>query len=146
MPRYLSTKTLSRCLRLPLAVLAAAALPACTLSRADGLARQSDRVESGLLKERTRVTSLNSSDPARTERLGHLSSLRTQLTLADLARKGAPRLLQGPDVDIAYDVLEEVYSTIEWNIPLGPGEPLRPLPSEFGPAGLRFEMLRPQPR
>lgn len=117
----------------------------CALSRADQLARQSDRVESKLLRERDRITGAAATSPEAGARLTHLSDLRTQLTVADAARKLAPRLLQEPEqVDAAYDVLEEVYSTIDWNIPLMPGDRGRKsLPSLFGPAGLDFSRLAP---
>jgi hypothetical protein len=115
----------------------------CALSRADQLARQSDRVESKLVRERDRVAGLNTPDAA--TRLGYLTNLRTELTFADTARKLAPRLLQDPaQVDAAYDVLEEVYSTIDWNIPLSPTDASRrAMPNLFGAGGLDFSKLAP---
>lgn len=132
-----------RSLGLLLLVCTALPLTGCTLSRAEQLARQSDRVETKLLRERDRVTAAAASSPDAGARLSHLTDLRTQLTVADAARKLAPRLLQEPDqIDAAYDVLEEVYSTIDWNIPLLPGDRSRKtLPSVFGPSGLDFSRL-----
>ena len=123
---------------------AALLLTGCTLSRAEQLARQSERVETKLLRECDRVTAAPST-PDTGARLSHLTDLRTQLTVADAARKLAPRLLQEPEqIDAAYDVLEEVYSTIDWNIPLLPGDRGRKaLPSVFGPAGLDFSRIAP---
>lgn len=121
-------------------------LGGCALSRADQLAHQSDRVESHLVKERDRV--MASRTPDSHQRLDYLSNLRTQLSLADAARKLAPRLLQDPaQVDSAYDILEEVYSTIDWNIPLSPTDASRrAMPDLFGAGGLDFSRLSPASR
>ncbi len=121
-------------------------LGACALSRADQLARQSDRVESRLVKERDRV--MASGDADSRGRLDYLTGLRTQLTVADAARKLAPRLLQDPEqVESAYDILEEVYSTIDWNIPLSPTDASRrAMPELFGAGGLDFSRLQPAAR
>lgn len=121
-------------------------LGACALSRADQLARQSDRVEAHLVKERDRVMAGDTADAQ--QRLNHLTDLRMQLTVADAARKLAPRLLKDPaQVDSAYDILEEVYSTIDWNIPLSPTDASRrAMPNLFGPSGLDFSQLQPSRR
>lgn len=134
---------MNRAIPVLLLVLTVSTLTACTLTRAEQLARQSDRVESRLLRERDNAAKVRTADSA--ARLDHLSQLRTELTLADAARKLAPRLLQDPNqVEAAYDVLEEVYSTIEWNIPLLPTDTARrPLPSVFGPSGFDFSRLQP---
>ena len=115
----------------------------CVVSRAEQLAHQSDRVETKLLRERDRVIAAKVTTQDATARLDHLSDLRMQLTVADAARKLAPRVLQDPvQVDSAYDIIEEVYSTIDWNIPLMPGESTwKPMPAMFGPAGLDFSKL-----
>lgn len=133
------TRTLTAALMLLVTTVAGG----CALSRADQLARQSDKVESRLLRERDRVMRMGPEAPDAAERLDHLSDLRTQLTFADAARKLAPRLLQDPaQVDAAFDLLEEVYSTIDWNIPLSPRDAgWRAMPSVFGPQGFDFSRL-----
>jgi hypothetical protein len=131
-----------------LLVMSPVLLGGCALSRADQLARQSDKVESRLIQERDRTMRLSSGSPEVGERLDYLSSLRSQLTVADAARKLAPRLLTDPgQVETAYDILEEVYSTIEWNIPLSPRDAHRKaMPGLFGPAGLDFSQLQAAPK
>jgi hypothetical protein len=109
-----------------------AALGACSTGRLAKLERKADRVESSLLAERKRVLTMAPADPGRAARLDHLSQLRGSLSAANVARGTVPYLIQEPQRPIAYDVLEEVYSTIEWNIPLGPNDPARKMmPTQF---------------
>ncbi|MBX3097908.1 MAG: hypothetical protein KF812_13730, partial [Fimbriimonadaceae bacterium] len=46
---------------------------------------------------------------------------------------------------IAYDVLQEVYGTIKWNIPLGPSDPKKQLPALFKNNTLNISELANQP-
>lgn len=115
----------------------------CAQSRAEKLADRAEGVEKSLVKERDRVLE-EASGAERSARIDHLQKLQLQLRAANISRAVAPRLLEGEQVDMAYDVLDEVYGTINWNIPLEPGDAaLKPLPSLFGPAGLDFDSLAP---
>ena len=70
----------------------------------------------------------------RQQRLEHLTSLRYVLSSANIALGTVPRVVDRAQRPLVYDVLEEVYSTIDWNIPLGAGDAMRPLPMGFAPA------------
>ena len=118
-------------LRLTTLILLALTLPACA-SRYDQLRAKSDRVESALVAERTKVSAADASD--RSARLSHLSELRTTLSAANVGL-GATRYIPKEQRDVAYDILEEVYGTIEWNIPQGPSDKKKSLPSSFSPDG-----------
>ncbi len=107
----------------------------CATSRLDQLRSKSDRVETSLKIEQTKVLSLN--EPVRQQRLTHLSTLRGTLSAANVGL-GASRYLPDEDRELAYDVLDEVYGTIDWNIPLGSGQPLKPLPSQFSNGVLKL--------
>ncbi len=111
-------------------------LGGCAASRVDQLHRKADRVEASLKGEQRRVLALTSAD--RAQRLDHLNSLRTTLSAANVGLGAVPHLVEPDKRDVAYDVLEEVYDTIEWNIPLGPGDPQRPLPSRFSNGVLKL--------
>jgi hypothetical protein len=118
----------------------------CAQTRAEKLADKASGVGHALIHERDRVLALDAV-PERSARLDHLSTLRLELSAANISRAAAPRLLEPQDVETAYDVLDEVYSTIDWNIPLAPGDAAsKPFPALFGPAGLNFEGLRARPR
>lgn len=101
-------------------------------SRHDQLRAKSDRIENALLTERTKVSAATSAD--RSARLSHLSELRATLSAANIGL-GATRYLPEQQRDTAFDILDEVYGTIEWNIPLGPGDNKKPLPNAFNPDG-----------
>ncbi len=116
---------------IPLVSLAAACtLGGCAMSREDRLHARADRISDSLLSERDQAMKLSPIDPRRPERLAHLSSLRTTLSAVNIGL-GAVRYLPEARREVGYDVIEEAYSTIEWNIPLGPGEAPRPMPSQF---------------
>lgn len=117
-------------------------LGACEQSRLARLEAKADRVESKLVRERDAVLGSGFAPAERQTRLDHLTNLRVQLGLANAGRLAAPRLLSGPDVETAYDALDEVYGVIDWNIPLGPSDVKRPFPAVFGPAGLNFQQLQ----
>lgn len=111
-------------------------LGGCAASRVDQLHRKADRVEASLKGEQRRILSLDTAD--RAQRLDHLSSLRATLSAANVGLGAVPHLVEPSQRDVAYDVLEEVYDTIEWNIPLGPGDRQRPLPSRFSNGVLKL--------
>lgn len=135
------TISLTKCAR-TLAVLAVVGLlTGCSVSRKQELQRLSNRVEKDLKAEREAVLDRPSTDPERGTRLGHLTNLKTTHALADVGLSSASRVLQGNDLELAYDVLEEVYGVIDWNIPLLPSES-KPLPTMFGPSGLDFTSLQ----
>lgn len=113
-------------------VLAAAALLTGCASRYDQLRAKSGRVESALVAERTKVAAAES--PDRSARLSHLSDLRATLSAANVGL-GATRYIPSEQRDVAYDILDEVFGTIEWNIPLGPSDKKKPLPSSFNADG-----------
>lgn len=120
----------------------AGALPGCAVSRKQELKRLSNRVDRQLRSEQHQVLARPLNDPERSARLDALTTLKTTHSLADLGLASAPRLLEGEQLAVAYDVLEEVYGVIEWNIPLMPGQGTKPLPSVFGDTGLNFSALQ----
>jgi hypothetical protein len=101
-------------------------------SRYDQLRTKSGRVESALVAERTKVSATDATD--RSARLSHLSDLRATLSAANVGL-GATRYIPKEQREVAYDILDEVYGTIEWNIPLGPTDKKKSLPSSFSPDG-----------
>lgn len=110
----------------------------CTQSRVEQLRARSTRVESALRKEQQRVlTSI--SDGTRQGRLDRLSELRLTLSAANIGLATVPVVVPLEKRDIAYNVLEEAYGTIEWNIPLGPGERPKALPVQFQDGVLRLD-------
>lgn len=112
----------------------------CAMTRAQKLERQADRVEASLKKERDRVLMLPDDDGSRVPRMEHLSGLRTTLSAANVARGLVPHLVEAREQDVAYDILEEVYSTIDWNIPLDPRtQASRPLPAGFSGGVLNLD-------
>lgn len=117
--------------RTPLALAATLLLTGCA-SRYDQLRAKSGRVEAALVAERTKVSAAAPSDSS--ARLSHLSDLRATLSAANVGL-GATRYIPTEQREVAYDILDEVYGTIEWNIPLGPGDKKKPLPSNFSPDG-----------
>lgn len=113
----------------------------CAASRQRELERLSRRVESRLKSEQSQALASQLTDAERRQRLEHLTSLRYTLSAADIGLASVPRLVSEPQRPVAYDVLEEVYSTIEWNIPLGPGDALRGLPRGFSGGAFDFSAL-----
>ncbi|MCE7973968.1 MAG: hypothetical protein DYG92_06520 [Leptolyngbya sp. PLA1] len=118
---------------------APALLGACTVSRHDQVKAHAQRTERALVSERDRTIRSDTLAPARDARLGHLSTLRLSLSAANIALGSVPYAIDEPKRPAAYDVLDEVYSTIEWNIPLGPGDSLKPLPRQFQGNVLRLD-------
>ncbi|MFO0830767.1 MAG: hypothetical protein U0637_02875 [Phycisphaerales bacterium] len=115
-------------------------LAGCSTGRLARLERKADRIEDSLRSEQKRVLALGPGDPGRAARLDYLSQLRGSLSAANVARGTVPYIIEEPQRPIAYDVLEEVYSTIEWNIPLGPNDPARKaMPSQFSGNSLQLK-------
>lgn len=109
----------------------------CAMSRADKLEAKSERVERSLLDEQKRVIAM--SDAERQARLDHLTQLRALLSAANISLGVVPHTVPADKIDIAYDVLDEAYDTIQWNIPLGPRDQKRPLPKGFESGALRLD-------
>ena len=98
------------------------------MSREAQLERKADQVEASLKSEQTMVLSSSMTDkPAR---LDYLTSLRNQLSLANVARGAVPYTVPENKRPLAWDILDEVYGTLEWNIPLAPSQ-ARPMPTAF---------------
>lgn len=135
-------RTIARAGFFAVCVVVASMLVGCAQSREQQLRAKSERVASQLQGEQRRVLSL-AGDPSRQARLDHLTQLRATLSAANIGLGTVPYLLEEPERPMAYNVLEEVYETIAWNIPLGPGEPKKPLPDAFRDGTLR---LHPGPQ
>ncbi len=105
----------------------------CTLTRAQKLERKAERIESSLVKERDKAVALRATDAlGSSAKLDHLTTLRGTLSVANGALAAVPYVFKDPERDLAYDVLDEVYGTIEWNIPLLPGDSsMRAMPTQF---------------
>lgn len=116
-------------------------LTGCAATREMSLKARADAVESSLRKEQQRVLALPATDATRSARLDHLTNLRQTLSSVNVARgavrDGVPSQFKG----IAYDAIEEAYSTIEWNIPLGPGDAKRTMPSQWTGSTMNFGAL-----
>lgn len=123
-----------------LAVLAASfTLGGCSVSRYGQLKEKASDVESSLRSEQRRVVALPAGEVERSARLDHLTNLRAMLSAANIGL-GATRYAVPEDKrDLAYDILDEAYGTIEWNIPLGPTEPKRAMPTRFNNGVLRLD-------
>lgn len=121
-------------------VLLVGTLAACSTGRLAKLERKADRIEASLRAEQKRVLSMGPGEPGRAARMDYLSQLRGTLSAANVALGTVPYVIEEPQRPIAYDVIEEVYSTIEWNIPLGPNDPAKKqLPSQFSGNALRLD-------
>ena len=107
-------------------------LTGCAMSRADKLEAKSERVEKALLTEQRRI--IETQDAERQARLDHLTQLRALLSAANISLGVVPHKR-----DIAYDVLDEAYDTIQWNIPLGPRDQKRGLPRGFENGMLKLD-------
>ncbi|MBL8887204.1 MAG: hypothetical protein JNK16_11120 [Phycisphaerales bacterium] len=106
-------------------------LPTACASRYDQLKAESARVETALTKEQALVLNTDKSPADRQQRLDYLSQLRTTLSAANIGLSTIKYVVPAEQQPIAYDVLDEVYGTIKWNIPLGPNDPKKQLPPLF---------------
>ena len=113
--------------------LALASLGGCALSRAEKLERKADTIESRLVNERDKAVSNRVADAAASSaKLNHLTTLRGTLSIANGALAAVPYVFKEPEQNLAYDVLDEVYGTIDWNIPLLPGDQtMKAMPASF---------------
>jgi hypothetical protein len=125
---FVMRNCLARVLLIALAGLLSAS---CATSRLAQLEKTARGVESHLIKERGRVLAMPAGDATRPVRLDHLTQLRATLSAANIGLGTVPYLLEEAQRPMAYDVLEEVYATIDWNIPLGPDQPKKQLPAQF---------------
>lgn len=113
----------------------------CAVSRYQQLQRKSDKVESSLKSEQKRVIAI-SGDSSRQARLDHLSDLRLSLSAADIGLSTVKYAVPVEEQDLAYDIIEQVYDTIDWNIPLGPTEAKRAMPAQFSNGRLNLNNLK----
>ncbi|MBS0189539.1 MAG: hypothetical protein U0573_08915 [Phycisphaerales bacterium] len=124
---------------------------ACTLiltacaSRYDQLKAESSRVETALTNEQSLILNTDKDAADRQARLDYLSQLRTTLSAANIGLATIKYAVPADKQPIAYDVLEEVYGTIKWNIPLGPRDTKKPLPPLFKNNQLQISELAPTP-
>jgi hypothetical protein len=122
------------------AILAAVLIPlaGCAVSREDQLRRTADRLESKLGAEQARVLALPPTDAERAARLDNLTGLRSTLSGAKISVGAVSGFVPEQYRGMAYDTIDEVFSTIDWNIPLGPGDQKRGLPNAFSASGLNY--------
>lgn len=123
------------------AIAAATLLCGCAMSRQAQLERRADRLEDDLKSAQAKA--LATTPPDRTK-LDHLTSIRSQLSLANVARGAVPYTVPEDQQPIAWDILDEVYGTPEWNLPL-PASQARPLPAGFAGGKLNLQAA-PDPR
>lgn len=116
-------------------------LGGCGRSRVDQLRDQSVLVERRLTSERDSAVAQGAAGSAK---ISHLTTLRTALSVANISLAAVPVVLpEAPQRDVAYSVLDEVYKTIDWNIPIVDRGGQRALPALFDPAaGLNFGAIR----
>ena len=113
-------------------------LGGCQVTRLQKLHAKSDKVERNLVKERDRVLKTDKSDE-RQPRLAHLSSLHGTLSLTNVALGTIPLIVPADQRDVAYDVIDEAYDTIDLNIPLGPNDAKKPMPMQLQGSALRLQ-------
>jgi hypothetical protein len=119
-------------------------LGGCKTTRQQDLRDLSRSVGEQLKGEQGRALALAPADPVRGPRLSQLDTMRYTWSAANIALSSAPRFFDGPERELAFDVLEEVYGAIEWNLPKGPGDPgARLLPAGF--VGNRLDLSVPSP-
>lgn len=123
----------------PAALVATLALTGCSFTRYDRLVAKADKVEANLKLEQRKVLALTENDPARSSKLEHLTALRNQLSAANVGLSSVKNFVPADKKDIGYDVMEQVYDTIDWNIPLAPSDPGRKaLPAAFNGGVLKL--------
>lgn len=117
---------------------AAFGLGGCQVTRQQKLRAKSDKVEHNLVKERDRVLKAYKTSE-REPRLAHLTSLHGTLSLTNVALGTVPLLVPYEQRDVAYDILDEAYDAIDWNIPLGPNDVNKPMPMQLQGSSLRLQ-------
>jgi hypothetical protein len=126
----------------PIVMIAAAAMLAgCSKSRLEMVRDKADSVESSLKSEQKRVLKLGPQDTTRRARLEHLNEMQYSLRAANIGLAAIPWMPfnSEQDRDLALDVMDEVYDTIDWNIPLGPDDPKRPFPAQWSGNALKLQ-------
>lgn len=109
----------------------------CSVSREQRLRDRSSHISDTLSRERQRILESDVSSDVRASHLDHFNTLKASLTAVNLAL-GSVNRLPAQGRDMAYDVIEVAYDTIEWNIPLGPGDRPRPMPEGLADGKLRL--------
>ncbi len=120
-------------------VAAAAALGGCSVTRYGELRNKASDVESELKSEQRRVVAMAPGEGEKDARLDHLTGLRAMLSATNIGLSATRYAIPEEKRDLAYDVLEEAYGTIEWNIPLGPSERKRAMPARFKNGALKLD-------
>jgi len=120
-------------------------LLASCATRYDELRSESARVETALTKEQALVLNTDKSPADRQQRLDYLSQLRTTLSAANIGLSTIKYVVPADKQPVAYDVLQEVYGTIKWNIPLGPSDTKKQLPPLFKNNQLNINELMSSP-
>lgn len=112
----------------------------CAKSKLEMVRDKSDSVESTLKKEQKRVLALGPDAADRRARLNHLNEMQYSLRAANVGLAAIPWMPfdTEQDRDLALDVMDEVYDTIDWNIPLGPDDPKRPFPAQWSGNSLKL--------
>ncbi|MFN5946690.1 MAG: hypothetical protein ACK5ZG_00775 [Phycisphaerae bacterium] len=126
----------------PIVMIAATAMLAgCSKSRLEMVRDKADSVESSLKSEQKRVLKLGPQDTTRRARLEHLNEMQYSLRAANIGLAAIPWMPfnSEQDRDLALDVMDEVYDTIDWNIPLGPDDPKRPFPAQWSGNALKLQ-------
>jgi hypothetical protein len=87
------------------------------------------------------VLKLGPQDTTRRARLEHLNEMQYSLRAANIGLAAIPWMPfnSEQDRDLALDVMDEVYDTIDWNIPLGPDDPKRPYPAQWSGNTLKLQ-------
>lgn len=126
----------------PIVMIAATSMLAgCSKSRLEMVRDKADSVESSLKSEQKRVLKLGPQDTTRRARLEHLNEMQYSLRAANIGLAAIPWMPfnSEQDRDLALDVMDEVYDTIDWNIPLGPDDPKRPYPAQWSGNTLKLQ-------
>lgn len=118
-------------------IIASVFLCGCAMTREGQLREKGAEVESRLSAQRDKVLAMPADDGTRRAELDRLTDLRSQLTAANLGITAA-QFVPEDKRNAAYDVVEQMYDTIEWNIPIPPGGQSRPLPKEYSGGKLNF--------
>lgn len=116
----------------------------CGQSRAAQLRDVAAGIERRLTSERDVTFASMGDKGARSEKISHLTTLRTALSVANVSLVAVPIVLpETGQRDVAYGVLQEVYATIDWNIPIVDQSGQRMLPALFSPgSGLDFAAIQ----
>jgi hypothetical protein len=114
-------------------IVAICSMGGCSKSKLDMVRDKADTVESNLKGEQKRVLKLRPDVADRRARLDHLNEMQFSLRAANIGLAAIPWMPfeAEKDRELALDVMDEVYDTIDWNIPLGPDDPKRAFPTQW---------------